>query len=87
VTWNFTAPLSSPVVLTADLQDKPGTEIYSLLVFPYESVYIGLVQTFLALPDAPAVDGPSVRSSYCGGGGGVRLRLDPGRYSRTQHLE
>lgn len=56
VHWNFTAPFSSPVVMTADLDDKPGTEIYSLLVFPYESVYIGLVQTFLALPDNPAVD-------------------------------
>jgi hypothetical protein len=56
VKWNFTAPFSSPVVMTADLRDKPGTEIYSLLVFPYESVYIGLVQTFLALPDDPALD-------------------------------
>src|SRR5260221_6708915 len=42
--------------MTADLADKPGTEIYSVLVFPYESVYIGLVQTLLALPDVPAVD-------------------------------
>jgi hypothetical protein len=42
--------------MTADLEDKPGTEIYSVLVFPYESVYIGLVQTLLALPDVPAVD-------------------------------
>jgi hypothetical protein len=42
--------------MTADLDDEPGTEIYSLLVFPYESVYIGLVQTFLALPDKPALD-------------------------------
>ena len=56
VNWNFTAPFASPVVLTADLDDRPGTEIYSVLVFPYESVYIGLVQTFLALPDAPAID-------------------------------
>ena len=56
VKWNFTAPFSSPVVMTADLNDKPSTEIYSLLVFPYESVYIGLVQTFLALPDEPALD-------------------------------
>lgn len=56
VKWNFTAPFSSPVVMTADLHDKPGTEIYSVLVFPYEGVYIGLVQTFLALPDQPAVD-------------------------------
>jgi hypothetical protein len=54
--WNFTAPFSSPVVMTADLQDRPATEIYSVLVFPYESVYLGLVQTLLAVPDAPAVD-------------------------------
>jgi hypothetical protein len=56
VKWNFTAPFSSPVVMTADLQDKPVTEIYSVLVFPYESVYIGLVQTLLARPDVPAID-------------------------------
>src|SRR5436190_14653753 len=56
VKWNLTAPFSSPVVMTADLKDKPGTEIYSLLVFPYESVYIGLVQTFLALPGDPIVE-------------------------------
>jgi hypothetical protein len=56
VHWNFTAPFSSPVVMTADLADKPGTEIYSVLVFPYESVYIGLVQMLLALPDVPAID-------------------------------
>jgi len=56
VRWNFTAPFSAPVVMTADLADKPGTEIYSVLVFPYESVYIGLVQTLLAVPDVPAVD-------------------------------
>jgi len=56
VHWNFTAPFASPVVMTADLDDKPGTEIYSVLVFPYESVYIGLVQTLLARPDAPAID-------------------------------
>src|SRR5262245_37546773 len=56
VHWNFTAPFSSPVVMTADLEDKPGTEIYSVLVFPYESVYIGLVQALLARPDVPAID-------------------------------
>jgi hypothetical protein len=56
VHWNFTAPFTSPVVMTADLQDKPVTEIYSLLVFPYESVYIGLVQALLARPDVPAID-------------------------------
>ncbi len=52
VKWNFTEPASAPVVLTADLQDPPGTEIYSLNVFPYEGLYIGLVQVFLARPDA-----------------------------------
>jgi hypothetical protein len=56
VKWNHTAPFSSPVVMTADLKDQPGTEIYSLLVFPYESLYVGLVQTFLALPADPIVE-------------------------------
>jgi len=54
--WNVTAPMAAPVIMTADLQDTPGTEIYSLMVFPYESVYIGLVQVFMALPEAPALD-------------------------------
>ena len=53
VKWNVTAPMAAPVIMTADLQDRPGTEIYSLMVFPYESVYIGLVQVFLP-PDACA---------------------------------
>jgi len=44
--WEFTAPASAPVVMTADIGDPPGTEIYSMQVFPYESVYIGLVQIF-----------------------------------------
>ncbi|MBI4602273.1 MAG: hypothetical protein HY721_09965 [Planctomycetes bacterium] len=52
VKWSFTDPASAPVVLTADLQDRPGSEIYSINVFPYESVYVGLVQVFLARPDA-----------------------------------
>jgi hypothetical protein len=54
--WNFSDPATAPVVMTADVQDKPGTEIYSMKVFPYESVYIGLVQVFLALPDASVLD-------------------------------
>jgi hypothetical protein len=54
--WNLTAPYSSKVVMTADLQDPPGTEIYSMLVFPYEGVYIGLVQTFLSRPEAPVLN-------------------------------
>jgi hypothetical protein len=56
ITWNFTKPDTAPVALTADLQDKPGTEIYSMKVFPYEGIYIGLVQTFHATPDDSTLD-------------------------------
>jgi len=51
VHWNFTRPDTAPVVMTADLEDKPGTEIYSMKVFRYESAYIGLVQVFDATPE------------------------------------
>jgi len=51
--WDFTRPLTAPIVMTPDLQDKPMTEIYSLRVFPYEGIYIGLVQIFHAMPDDP----------------------------------
>ena len=51
VHWDFTRPDTAPVVMTADLDDKPGTEIYSMKVFRYESTYIGLVQVFDATPD------------------------------------
>jgi hypothetical protein len=51
--WDFTRPLTAPVVMTPDLQDKPMTEIYSLKVFPYEGIYIGLVQIFHAMPEDP----------------------------------
>ena len=54
--WNFTEPATAPVVLTADIDDEPGTEIYSMKVFPYESVYIGLVQVFHARPEACYLD-------------------------------
>jgi len=56
VKWSFTEPLTAPVVMTADLEDQPGTEIYSLSVFPYEGAYIGLVQVFHARPDACTLD-------------------------------
>lgn len=52
IEWSHTTPVSAPVVMSADAKDEPGTEIYSLMVFPYESVYIGLVQAFVARPDA-----------------------------------
>lgn len=49
--WNFNKPDTAPVALTAELTDKPGTEIYSMKVFRYENAYIGLVQVFQATPD------------------------------------
>ena len=54
--WDFTDPASAPVVLTADIDDEPGTEIYSMMVFPYESLYIGLVQVFHARPETCYLD-------------------------------
>jgi hypothetical protein len=44
--WDITEPAKAPVVMTVDAKDRPGTEIYSMLVVPYESVYLGLVQLF-----------------------------------------
>ena len=44
--WEQVEPNSGELVLTADVQDPPGSEIYSMMVFPYEGVYIGLVQMF-----------------------------------------
>ena len=56
VNWDYTRPDTAPVVMTADLRDKPGTEIYSMKVFPYEGIYIGLVQVFHATPDDATLD-------------------------------
>jgi hypothetical protein len=54
--WDFTKPDTAPVVMTADLQDKPGTEIYSMKVFLYEGIYIGLLQIFHATPEDATLD-------------------------------
>jgi hypothetical protein len=54
--WDFTKPGTAPVVLTADLQDQPGTEIYSMHVFLYEGIYVGLVQVFHATPADGTLD-------------------------------
>jgi hypothetical protein len=54
--WDFTKAETAPVALTAELQDKPGTEIYSMKVFPYEGIYIGLVQVFHATPEDSTLD-------------------------------
>jgi hypothetical protein len=42
--------------MTADLQDPPGTELYSLKVFPHEGIYIGLVQVLRSTPDDSTLD-------------------------------
>ncbi|MFH1920745.1 MAG: hypothetical protein ABIP48_12755 [Planctomycetota bacterium] len=54
--WNITEPRESPVIMAADTEDLPGDEIYSMKVFPYESVYIGMVQVFHNRPDACTLD-------------------------------
>jgi len=56
ITWDNTDPLKAPVVMAAGPSDQPCDEIYSMLVFPYESVYIGLVQMFHNHPDSSLLD-------------------------------
>jgi hypothetical protein len=55
VKWDFTRPMTAPIVMTPDIEDKPITEIYSLKVFPYEGIYIGLVQVLYATADNPTL--------------------------------
>jgi len=43
-------------VLGADLKDPPGTMIYSMNVFPYEGLYLGLAQRYISHPDAGTID-------------------------------
>ncbi|MBN1421927.1 MAG: sulfatase-like hydrolase/transferase [Planctomycetes bacterium] len=54
--WDFGKPDTAPVVMTADLRDPPGTEIYSMKVFRYEGICIGLVQVFHATPAESTLD-------------------------------
>ena len=54
--WDFTKSATAPVVMTPDEKDTPGTEIYSLHVFPYEGLYIGLLQVFHNQADACHLD-------------------------------
>ena len=56
VKWDLTEPGTGPVVMTADSRDPIGTEIYSMHVFPYESVYIGLMQVFHNQPERCYLD-------------------------------
>jgi len=44
------------LVLAADAEDPEGTEIYSMSVFPYGDLHIGLVQMFYGLPDQGNLD-------------------------------
>jgi hypothetical protein len=55
--WNITEPAKAPVVMTADVHEEPpGSEIYALMVFPYESVYIGLIKVWHRTPDGGPLD-------------------------------
>jgi hypothetical protein len=54
--WDYKDPATAPVVMATDLDDTPGDEVYSMLVFPYESVYIGLVQMFHNQADSCHLD-------------------------------
>ena len=54
--WDKTERTSAPLVLAPDIKDPMGDEIYSMNVFPYESVYIGLVQMYHNRPDVGTLD-------------------------------
>jgi len=54
--WDYEDPATAPVVMSPDLKDPPGTEIYSMHVLPYGSVYIGFVQVFYNRPDSCYLD-------------------------------
>lgn len=54
--WSHVDPGSGTLVMAPDVKDPPGTEIYSMNVFPYETVYIGLVQVFHNQPDTCHLD-------------------------------
>jgi len=43
-------------ILGPDLKDPPSTEIYSMNVFPYEGIYLGLVQRYLCRLDKSTID-------------------------------
>lgn len=54
--WDYRDPNTAPVVMTVDTRDAPGDEIYSMGGFPYEGMYIGLVQVFHNREDACHLD-------------------------------
>lgn len=54
--WDIVDPGKAPIVMASDAKDPPGTEIYSMLVFPYQTVYLGLVQVFQNRADTSRLD-------------------------------
>ena len=52
ITWDILDAGKSPVVLTADALDPPGTEMYAMQVFAYEGLYIGLIKVWRRMMDA-----------------------------------
>lgn len=44
------------LVMEADLKDPPSTMIYSMNVFPYEGLYLGLAQRYISRPDTSTID-------------------------------
>ena len=44
------------IVMHADIDDRPGDEIYSMAVYPYEGLYIGLIQMYHAFPGDNTLD-------------------------------
>ena len=43
-------------IMGADLEDPPSTMIYSMNVFPYEGLYLGLVQRYISRLDTSTID-------------------------------
>ncbi len=54
--WDIADPAKAPLVMAPDAKDPPGAEVYSMLVFPYETVYLGLVQLFYNRADDCRLD-------------------------------
>ncbi len=50
INWDYTKYQSAPIAHSVDLKDPVGSEIYNMMVFPYESVYIGLARIFYNRP-------------------------------------
>ena len=54
--WDYQDGGTAPVVMSVDPEDDVGAETYSMQVFPYESIYIGLVQVFHNRPEGTHLD-------------------------------